>query len=93
MDGKQLMEQGIMFVSEGREEWLGRVREYADKVLLAYRPAITSDDLQEVFDLPGDAHRNLWGAVFHDKRFKCVGFTQSRRPEAHARTIRMWSRA
>lgn len=87
--GVELKEQGILFVSENRSCWLARVRKHAE-MLIRTRGQITSDDLQAVFTLPYGASRNLWGAVFHDARFQCMGFQSSRRPSAHARTIRVW---
>lgn len=87
--GIQLRDEGIVKVSEGHQEWLSRARFIAVK-LANEHGEVTSDEIWRYCPLPNGAHPNLMGAVFRDRRFCAIGFTQSTRPSAHGRTIRIY---
>lgn len=91
LTGPQLRDEGIAKASRGddRKLWLEQVRTHA-AMLARARGSVTADDIQGSFCLPAGAHQNLWGAVFNDARFVCLGFVLSKRPAAHARAIRKW---
>lgn len=73
-------------------DWL---REAREKVYLRAkeRGRVTSDDVHELTPLPSWVHHNVMGAVFRDKRLRAVGFTHTKRPSGHARTIRIYEAA
>jgi hypothetical protein len=52
---------------------------------------VSADDLREAgIQTPAGASYNVWGSVFNDPRFVHEGYTQSKRPEAHANLLRVW---
>jgi hypothetical protein len=92
LTGLELRDQGI--ASLERHGWVHEARKAA--VLICYRTfdgrrygPVTSDDVHDVMVKP--PHPNAYGAIFKDKRFTWTGeWVQSKRPEAHARMIRVW---
>ena len=84
--GLELKEQGI--ASLERHRWVDDAR-VAAVALAAHFGTVTSDLLHDVMGTP--PHPNCWGAIFHDKRFRGTGqYVKSKRPEAHARVIKVW---
>lgn len=51
---------------------------------------VTADDVHRLTPAPPWVHHNAAGAVFKSEHFRQVGFTNSVRPEARARTIRVY---
>lgn len=52
---------------------------------------VSINEIREILELPPGVSPNVYGAVFKDRRFKAVGFTQANHPGAHARTIRVYA--
>jgi hypothetical protein len=71
------------------KDWLqdARAKAYAHAVACG---TVCSDDVHRLSPVPPWVHHNAMGAVFRDKRFKIAGWVQSKRPSAHARTIRIY---
>ncbi len=89
LTGLELKEQGIASVSQHSVDWLELAR-LAAEALCHLLGRVDSDILHAEMDEPAP-HPNAWGAVFHDKRFAWTGeYVKSKRPEAHARIIRVW---
>jgi hypothetical protein len=92
LTGLELKEQGQQSLE--RHGWVHDARLAAEGILcqaIEYwgYGATTSDDLHRVMAPP--PHNNCVGVVFRDKRFVWTGeWVQSKRPEAHARMIRVW---
>ena len=91
-DGPALKDRGIARVSADHAGWLEDARRLA-LYLADQQGTVTADDLRGRIELPPGAHRNLWGAVWNDPRFKRVGYRKAQHPDAHARVIAVWSRA
>lgn len=70
--------------------WLNNARDIAED-LARKRPAITIEDVLEVYKLPKYLHRNTIGQVFNDRRFVSVGFVKSQRPVSNGRVIQKWT--
>lgn len=68
---------------------LERARAFARE--LARSRNVTSDDVRAWADEVG-VERGPWmGAVFRTQDFEHVGWTTSREPKQHARTLRVWA--
>jgi hypothetical protein len=93
LTGLELKERGQRSLE--RHRWVDDARLAAERICLYHRfdsiiqGWVTSDDLHDVMESP--PHDNCYGAIFKDKRFVWTGeWVQSKRPEAHARVIRVW---
>jgi hypothetical protein len=87
LTGLELKERGQQSLE--RHRWVDDARIVAEAMchLMGWT---TSDTLHAEMDEP-PPHPNCWGAIFRDKRFVWAGtYNRSRRPEAHARMIRVW---
>jgi len=91
-EGRKRKAEGIEKVAGKNEKWIGMMQLVARELIWA-NGQVTSDDLH-AWTLRHNAklptHPNAWGAIFHDPHFVHIGYTQSKRPEAHARTIKVW---
>ena len=86
LTGLELKEQGI--ASLERHRWVDNAR-VAAVALAQHFGWVTSDRLHDVMGPP--PHENCYGAIFKDRRFRWTGdWVRSKRPEAHARMIRVW---
>lgn len=88
-EGRRLRDDGIAKVSEGFDWWLNWARATA-VAICREQGQVTSDEIHIHCPMPDGSHPNLMGAVFKDRRFKQAGFTQSNRPSAHGRVIRIY---
>lgn len=71
-------------------EFLGRCRELA--VLLAKQDGqVSINEIRNYLVPPDGVSPSVFGAVFKDRRFRPVGYTQATHPEAHARAIRVYA--
>ncbi len=69
----------------GKTVWVKNAREIAVRICRE-RGEVTADDVwEEVPHKPSE--RRAMGAVFNNKVFEKVGYTQTKRKEAHARPI------
>jgi len=91
MEGFRRKRDGKEAVSLHNRAWLDWMRGEA-WAIARERGTVTSDDLQRICDAHNryPAHPNAMGAVFHSEEWTQTGWTTSRRPSAHARTIRVW---
>ena len=88
LTGLELKERGIASVSQ--YSWVRGTRGVAEAICRV-RGTVTTDAVHRVMNAEPPPHPNAWGALFHDKRFRWTGeWVQSKRPEAHARMIRVW---
>lgn len=89
-EGRRRRDRGRTRVSAPHAAWLEQTRNLAVRLARA-EGSVTTDTLRAHGVVkPEGAHDNLWGAVFADDRFEHRGFVQSRRPQAHARYLRVW---
>jgi hypothetical protein len=90
-EGKRRRDAGRDRAASAHGEWLEGVRDTAASIA-AFEGTVTSDRLRQAgIDTPRNASRNIWGSVFADPRFTSIGYTKSKRPEAHARPIQIWA--
>lgn len=88
--GRQRADGGIQRVSRHDTLWVEKARLLARQIA-SQRGRVCSDDLHEALPLPDGAHPNLMGSVWRGINLRMIGYTQSRRPEAHGRIIRVYS--
>ncbi len=89
--GEQRKQQGLEKVSANAVEFLDEIRAYA--VGFAKSSGVVCvDDLREFAAEHGikPHHPNAWGAVFHCEGWELHGYTKSRWPVSHRRTISVW---
>ena len=89
IQGQVLKQEALASHEMLNREWLARAREVALEIAHK-RGEVCADDVRAALPLPTLAHPSLMGAVFNDRRFRCVGFTKSVRTEARARIIRLY---
>lgn len=89
-EGIERAEYGIKKVSRHYGDWVDKARASAIQFAKTHGK-VTSDDLYEICPLPEGAHPNLMGSVWRGINLRMIGYTQSRRPEAHGRIIRVYS--
>ncbi len=95
LTGLELRDQGI--ASLERHRWVDDAWLAAEAICCRTteewgwpRSYVTTDAIHHVMDT-SPPHDNCYGAIFKDKRFVWTGdWVQSKRPEAHARMIRVW---
>jgi hypothetical protein len=90
--GRKLADEGIETAAARHKEWVERAKSMA----LAHariHGRVNSDDIHRICPPPHDAHRNIMGIVFRDKRFRMIGYAPTARPEGHARIIRVYEAA
>ena len=91
--GPILKEEGRKRVAARNEEWLARIREDARDSSQYIDGTVTTDahaQLCRRYRLQ-PTHHNAWGTIFACKGWKRIGYVQSKRPEAHARPIGVWT--
>ena len=87
-EGRRLRDAG--HASLERHPWVTEARRVAAEIAHD-KGSVTSDDVHKRLELPSGVHVNAWGSVFRRPYFEWDGsWTQSERPEAHARWIRRW---
>lgn len=90
-EGQHLRDIGIEKVAGHNTTWIETARLTAEGICRRHGQ-VTSDDLREVMAGNEPDHPNAWGAVFSRcKRFKKIGYTQSRMPSRHAAVIAIWA--
>lgn len=90
-DGDALKTEGQAQVAEHNHVFMETMRTFARNHAV-HHGSVTSDDLRLYAAEHGlvPKHPNAWGAIFHGKGWKAVGYTRSKLPSNHARTVRVW---
>ena len=90
--GHILKEEGRERVAARNEKWLATMRSHA-RTICDIDGSVTTDALRRYAGLYHlePTHHNAWGTVFACKGWKRIGYVQSKRPEAHARPIGVWT--
>lgn len=98
-EARRRRDKGIARVSVRNEEFLLRTRNVAI-YYIEIRGQVTADDLKQWFNewheflkIPSPTSPKAWGAVFNDKRFKCIGITPSKQVSRKGGLIRVWGLA
>ena len=86
--GQAAKEEALERFESESQAWLAQARQIAREVCRRKGTA-TSDDVLTATGLPEGLHHNVVGAIFR-RGFVRVGFTQTARPEGHARVIGVW---
>lgn len=87
--GVQLRDEGIKKVKKNNEAWVEKARSTA-KSLAIWKGCVSIDDVLEACPRPASVNPNATGAVFREKCWKKIGYTQSKNPSAHARVIGLY---
>jgi hypothetical protein len=87
--GLDLQARGIKRVASQHNDWLTRARAVAKKIA-AETGSVSSDDVHAALPMPEGAHPALMGAVFKNLGLRVVGYTNTCRPQAHGRIIRVY---
>lgn len=97
--GESLRDEGTARVLSSEEIWRERVGNIID-TLAAYHQEFTAEDVRRWADVRGVGephHENCWGAALitaaKEHIIVPVGYQPAKRPEAHARPIRVWKGA
>ena len=89
--GLALKESGLDAIEVSNQAWLKKMREFAVGFSRQHTE-VTADDVRyyagRVHWKPH--HSNAYGGIFRGPGWKPVGYTQSRHPSNHGRTIRIW---
>lgn len=84
---------GMARASEGRSIWLQHAREVAVAIAMQ-QGHVNADDVRAAgVETPPNTSPNIWGMVFQEDRFRFLGYTHSKRPEAHSNLLRDWGLA
>lgn len=70
--------------------FLSRCRALA-LVIARQEGQVSINDIRAILEPPPGVSPNVYGAVFKDRRFKAVGYTQANHPSAHARVVRVYA--
>lgn len=88
--GRALRDSQLALFSVRDAEFLRRCRDLA--VVLAKQDGqVSINSIRSLVVPPPGLSPNVFGAVFKDRRFKAVGYTQATHPAAHARAIRVYA--
>ena len=97
------LEQGIQRRDEALDTLKAKNAEYIQKArssafqLLKNKQAkgdaevVCADDIWEICPPPPEINPKVMGAVLSSKYFSPAGFTRTKRPQAHARPITLWT--
>lgn len=87
--GQQLRDDALAQHELRYDDWLRDARRAA-WAWAREHGTVTADDVHRLTPCPPWVHHNAAGAVFKSEHFRQVGWTNSIRPEARARTIRVY---
>ena len=87
--GQALKADALDRLEEKGHIWLTQARAVARDHALRFG-RVTADDVIAQIGKPDGHHHNLIGAIFANGEFVRVGYTQTKRPEGHARVIGVW---
>lgn len=97
--GRELRDEALIMLEEKRSEYISHARRHAHSILRrkeqrGEHPAtVTSDDIWAIFPPPPDINPKVMGAIFSKSSgLEKIGYQQSKRKEAHARPIGIWTR-
>ena len=96
-EGAVLRDKALDMLEEKRHEWIALARKTAfsllkTRIVRGDNATITSDDLWALCPPPPEINPKAMGAVFRSG-FKAIGYVSSKRKQAHARPIRVWTLA
>ena len=90
--GRDLRELQLGLFELRDSDFLSFCREVAIEIAkVAGRVSI--NEVRERVVVPAHVHPSVLGAVFRDRRFKAVGYTEATHSAAHARVIRLYELA
>lgn len=90
-ESRRLKDEGMSVAAstDSASQWLQRARDTA--MFLCQRNGETSaDEVLRIMPRPYDVPVNSTGSLFRDKRFKKIGYKESCKVSAHARSIGIW---
>jgi hypothetical protein len=87
--GRALKDAAMIHFEATAPTWLDKARQVARDHARVYG-TVCADDVQRLCPPPKHIHHNAMGSVFRGSGFVSVGFKQSARTAAHARTIRVY---
>ena len=89
--GEEARDRGIHLVAINGAAFLERARAAARSMAEMFGE-VSCDDIREWASVEGikPHHRNVWGALFADSAWVCVGRRPSRLVSNHGREIKTW---
>jgi len=95
-EGERRKTDALATLGERREVYVNRGRRALLSALLE-RGRATADDMRAAVDLPAGVNPKLFGAapgpLARAGIIRAAGYTNSRRPESHARPVKVWTLA
>lgn len=90
--GRDLRELQLGLFEMRDSDFLTFCREVAVEIAKA-AGCVSINEVRERVAVPAHVHPSVLGAVFRDRRFKAVGYTEATHSAAHARVIRTYTLA
>lgn len=87
--GRAIKERQLAMFQERDHEFLERCRRTALEIARR-QLTVSINDVRKFVDVPPGIHPSVLGAVFKDKRFKAVGYTEATHTAAHGRVVRVY---
>lgn len=87
MEATSIFEKRILPLFEAtRADWLETARLVAEELGRDGRE-VTVDDVRAIVPPPDEVDPRVMGSIFKSKRWECVGYRRSKRPECHNRPV------
>ena len=87
--GRAVKQVQLDIFEQRDHEFLERCRSLA-RLICRERGQVSINDVREFITVPSGVHPSVLGAVFRNKEFQRVGYTEAVHPQAHARVIRVY---
>ena len=88
--GRAMRERQLDIFEQSDHQFLERCRALA-VLVCKQRGQASINDIRAIIEVPPGVHPSVLGAVFRDKRFTRIGYTEAVHPQAHARVVRVYS--
>ena len=90
LEGKRRRDEGIDRAAQASSDFLSLCRRIAHEHAIYNGETSINDVRKRIEGVPHNVNPNVLGAVFKEKMWEAVGYTQAEHPNAHARTIRVY---
>lgn len=88
--GQAIRDAQLDFFEVRDADFLDRCRTVAAAVARSHG-AVSINDVRARVEVPPGMHPSVLGAVFRNRSFRRIGFTEASHPEAHARVVRVYA--
>lgn len=87
--GQTIREAQLDLFQRRDAQFLARCRAVAAEICRE-QGTVSINDIRAWVEIPAEMHPSVLGAVFRDKQFRAVGYTEATHPQAHARVVRVY---